>query len=337
MVAETVVLDILREFGRPGVADPGPPVQVSRTGDLTWTDAVGGTVHAETALPAVPSATSTYRRVNGVRLHVVAAGDRHDPLVVLLHGFPDFWYGWRHHVAPLVEAGYRVLVPDQRGYDLSEKPRDVAAYRIEEPSRDVVELVGAAGRDAAHVVGHDWGAAVAWDLALRHPGVVDRLCVLNGPHPTAYRRAVRTSPRQVLRSSYGLFVQVPRLPEWLFGWNDYATAAQWLRRSATPGAFTDADLDRYRAAWDQDGAPTAMLNWYRAAARYGIAPPRERVEAPTLIVWGERDPALLPELAPLSLGYCADGRLEQFPAAGHWVHLDEPEPVAELLVEHLAG
>jgi pimeloyl-ACP methyl ester carboxylesterase len=283
------------------------------------------------------AAESTFPRGDGVRLHAVAAGDENGPLVVLLHGFPDFFYGWRRQVRPLVRAGYRVVAVDQRGYNRSDKPVGIESYRIGALARDVVAVIESAGRASAHLVGHDWGATVAWNVALRRPAVVDRLAILNVPHPAAFRRTLRRSPRQLLRSWYALFFQLPWLPERVFAREEFAPAADRLRESADPGAFTDEDLARYREAWRPDGATTAMLNWYRAAARYGTGADRERVAQPTLVLWGEEDPALVPELAPRSVAYCEDGRLERFPDAGHWIHLDRPDAVSELLVEHLSG
>jgi pimeloyl-ACP methyl ester carboxylesterase len=282
----------------------------------------------------VPSAESTRREVNGVELHVVAAGDPADPLVVLLHGFPEFWYGWHRQVRPLVDAGYRVLVPDQRGYARSGKPDAVRAYRRRELVGDVVELVGTEGRESAHVVGHDWGGVVAWDLACRRPDLVDRLGVVNVPHPGAFRWLLPRSPEQLWRSRYVLYLQFPRLAEWAVRRDDFAL---WVRalREARPGTFTPTDVERYRAAWRSAGAPTAMLNWYRAALRYPDSPSQERVTAPTLVVWGEDDSALVPELARRSLDCCEEGRLERFPRATHWVHHEHPERVADLLVAHL--
>ena len=282
----------------------------------------------------VDSAESTRREVNGVDLHVVAAGDTDDPLVVLLHGFPEFWYGWREQVGPLVDAGYRVLVPDQRGYARSGKPGGVRPYRRRELVRDVVGLVGTEGRESARVVGHDWGALVAWDLARRRPDLVDRLGIVNAPHPGAFRRALRSNPEQLWRSRYVLYFQLPRLPE---RWARRDGFAQWVRalREARPGAFTPTDIGRYRAAWGRVGAPRGMLNWYRAAARYPDEPARERVTPPTLVVWGENDRALVPDLARRSLDRCEEGRLERFPDATHWVHHEYPERVTDLLMAHL--
>ncbi|PSQ06805.1 alpha/beta hydrolase [Halobacteriales archaeon QS_6_71_20] len=278
-----------------------------------------------------------FRDAAGVRLHVVAAGDPADPLVVLLHGFPEFWYGWHRHVEPLVEAGYRVLVPDQRGYGRSGKPAGVRPYRITALSRDVVEVIRSDGYESAHVVGHDWGAAVAWDLALRRPERVDRLGVVNVPHPTAFRRTLLGNREQLRRSWYVFAFQLPWLPERAAARDDFALWTRVLTESVPGGTFDDADLDRYRAAWGRERAARSMVNWYRALLRYPRPPPRESVSAPTLIAWGERDEALVPELAPRSLSFCADGRLERFPDAGHFLTHERPDAVADLLVDHLGG
>jgi pimeloyl-ACP methyl ester carboxylesterase len=288
-------------------------------------------------LPDAPGAESTFREVNGVTLHVVAAGDPADPLVVLLHGFPEFWYEWRAYVEPLVAAGYRVLVPDQRGYNRSERPDGVGSYRTSELSRDVADLVATEDRESAHVVGHDWGAAVAWDLALRRPEVVDRLAIVNVPHPTVFEETLRSNPRQLRNSWYVFYFQLPRLPEWGARRNDFALLVRAMRDEAHEGAFTDEDVERYRRAWAREGALTAMVNWYRGAARYRERPPRTLVRAPTLVAWGEQDQALVPEMAGASVEHCRDGRLERFPDATHWLPHERPDEVLDLLTEHLSA
>jgi len=286
-------------------------------------------------VPDVSSAESTFRRVNGVTLHTVVAGDPDDPLVVLLHGFPEFWYEWSEYVEPLVDAGYRVLVPDQRGYNRSEKPSGLDAYRISELSRDVRGLVATEDRERAQIIGHDWGAAVAWDLALRQPDAVDRLAIVNVPHPTVFERVLKSNPTQLRKSWYMFYFQLPRLPEFLSRRSEFEFMISAMEDGSRPGAFTSTDFGRYRAAWAEDGALTAMINWYRALLRRREKPPRERVESPTLVVWGERDQALVPELATKSLDYCEDGRLETFPDATHWVPHEYPDRVSALLLEHL--
>ena len=148
----------------------------------------------------------------GVTLHVVRAGAE-GPAVVLLHGFPEFWYSWRHQIDPLVDAGFSVVAPDLRGYNLSDRPREVGAYRLDHLVEDVAAVMRATGRARAHVVGHDWGGVIAWALAGAHPELVDKLVIMNAPHARSYVETVRRSLRQMLRSWYVLFFQLPLLPE----------------------------------------------------------------------------------------------------------------------------
>lgn len=285
--------------------------------------------------PEEASAESSFRTVNGVRLHTITAGETDDPLVVFLHGFPEFWYEWRAYIEPFVEAGYRVVVPDQRGYNRSEKPSGVGAYRMSELSRDIVELVGTEHRGSTHVIGHDWGAAVAWDIALRYPDTVDRLGIINVPHPTVLETALRSNLSQVRKSWYMFFFQLPRLPEWFSRRDEYEFIVSTMREGAQSGTFSEQDFERYRRAWAKPGALTAMINWYRALFRYRERPPRTEVQAPTQIIWGLQDHAIGPELATASLEHCADSNLEQFLTATHWIPHEYPERVTTLLLEHL--
>jgi pimeloyl-ACP methyl ester carboxylesterase len=279
-----------------------------------------------------------YQPTNGIRLHVAAAGPADGPLIILLHGFPDFWYGWRRQIPALAQAGFRVWAPDQRGYNLSDKPRSAAAYRLDEVAGDVAGLVDASGRDRAVVVGHDWGGLAAWRLAVTQPERVERLIILNAPHPLAFRRHLLRSPAQMARSTYAFFFQLPALPEWLARRRNWAPAERALRVGARPGTFTDADLERYRQAWSRPGAFTAMLNWYRATLRH---PPHlsgeQRVTVPALIIWGGRDVALSSALAEQSLAFCDDGRLVFMPEATHWVQHDEPARVNALIAAFASG
>lgn len=272
-----------------------------------------------------------------VRLHVRAAGPEDGPLVVLLHGFPEFWYGWRHQIPALAEAGYRVVVPDQRGYNRSDAPRAVAAYDVGVLVDDVCAVLDAAGCDRASVVGHDWGAMVAWHLAHARPERLGRLAILNVPHPHVFRKTLRARPAQVLRSTYALFFQVPALPEWLLGRNDGQGLVTMLRWSGHPDTFDDADLAFYRRAWRRPGRLRGMFNWYRAAARRALraAPPSAPLDVPTLVVWGAQDVALSEQMAAPSAAMCTDGRLEVLDEATHWVQHDAPARVNRLLLDHL--
>jgi epoxide hydrolase 4 len=287
---------------------------------------------------------------NGIRLHVVEAGPADGPLVVLLHGFPEGWFAWRNQWPALAEAGFRVWMPDQRGYNLSEKPDGVRAYRMAELTADVAGLIDSAcadrasGSERAVIVGHDWGGVVAWRLAMEHPERVRRLVILNGPADTAMRRVLWRSPRQMLRSWYAFAFQIPWLPERLLMRDGGRKMAKALQADARIGAFTAGDLETYRAAWSQPGAMRSMVNWYRAAMRHPPAavlstqPAKRplRVKPKTLVLWGKRDRYLLPRLAEESLALCDDGRIEFFDQATHWLHLEEPETVNAAILKFLA-
>ena len=272
-----------------------------------------------------------------IRLHVRAAGAKDAPLVVLLHGFPEFWYGWRHQIAGLADAGYRVVIPDQRGYNLSDAPGGVAAYDLRLLAKDVIAILRAAGRERAHLVGHDWGGVVAWWLGINRPDRVRSLSILNAPHPAVFVRTLPRRPRQLVRSLYILFFQVPVLPEWLLGRAEARGLARLLRMSGHPDANSDKHLSFYRMAWTRPGRLRGMIHWYRAglrrALRTGVA--ADRVQAPTLLLWGAKDAALTEELAPLSADRCANARLEIIDGATHWVQHNAPAQVNETILEHL--
>ncbi len=273
---------------------------------------------------------------NGVRLHVVQAGPETGPLVVLLHGFPEFWYGWKAQIGELADAGYRVWAPDQRGYNLSDKPAGIDAYQLDTLVADVVGLIDAAGAQKALIVGHDWGAIVAWWLAVCFPERVERLVILNVPHPAATRKFVRQNPGQLLRSWYVGFFQIPVLPELLMGANRGAMLARTLRKSSRPGTFSDDDLAQYRIAWSQPGAVRSMINWYRALIRRPAARRSSvRVTVPTLIIWGIHDQFLQRGLAEASLAYCDDGRVDYLDTT-HWVQHEAPQRVNELILDFTA-
>lgn len=279
---------------------------------------------------------SEYVDTGEVRLHVRTAGPTDGPPVVLLHGFPEFWYGWHRQLEALADAGHRVLIPDQRGYNLSDKPVGRDAYRVDRLASDVTGLLDATGHEGAAVVGHDWGAMVAWVLAQDHPDRVERLGILNVPHPAAFGETLRGNWEQVFRSWYAGFFQVPRLPEVAMRARDCRLLERALTGSARPGTFDAEDLRRYRTAWGRKGALTGMLNWYRAnGIGSGLFDRDGRVEPETLVLWGTDDVALVEENAERSVQFCDDGRLERFEGASHWVQHERAEAVTERLVAFL--
>jgi len=270
--------------------------------------------------------------VNGVRLHVVAAGREDKGTVIFLHGFPEFWYGWRKQIPYFSARGFRVLVPDQRGYNLSSQPPGVRSYSIDRLAEDVAGLAQTAGDREVVLVGHDWGAAVAWWTAIRFPDLFKRLVILNVPHPYVMARQVRTNPRQLARSWYILFFQIPWLPEALLRWNNWTPLSRAVISSSLPGTFSTADMAIYREAWSRGDAIASMIHWYRSAFRsQSLRAWNRTVEIPTLILWGARDRFLGQETVEPSLALCRSGRAVYFDDATHWLQLEASSKVNRLI------
>jgi epoxide hydrolase 4 len=275
-----------------------------------------------------------YSEVGDVTLHYVEIGD--GPLVVLLHGFPEFWYGWRRQIAALAAAGFRVVAPDLRGYNLSSKPDGLAAYTAGALAADVRALIHERGAESAFLVGHDWGGTAAWTAAMNHPEVVDRLAILNAAHPRKLNEGLR-HPSQLKRSWYFFYFALPDLPERHVRAKDWGFFQHFLHDAQPP--YTDEEIDRYIEAWSQPGAATAMIDYYRAAVRppKGTKTELEPISAPTLVIWGEKDRYLGPDLAePHPEDVPNLDRVERLPDASHWVHHDEAERVTHLLVDFFA-
>lgn len=285
--------------------------------------------------PGMEGLTSTVRQVNGVALHTVEAGPADGPLVILLHGFPDFWWSWRGQIGPLAERGHRVVAPDMRGHNLSQKPPRVADYALDTLVADVTALADALGRRRFRLVGHDWGGVVAWWSAVRHPDRVERLAILNAPHPDTWARQALLHPSQALRSTYVALFQLPLLPELLLRAGRFAALRRALTASSRPGTFTEGDLDRYAEAWSQPGALTAMLNYYRALRLRPAKGAPHRVAPPALVIWGARDRFLERHVARAALDLCESGEGLFLDEATHWVHLEEPEAVNSALARFL--
>jgi pimeloyl-ACP methyl ester carboxylesterase len=275
-----------------------------------------------------------YAEIGDVRLHYVEAGE--GPLIVLLHGFPEFWYGWRLQIQPLAAAGFRVVAPDMRGYNLSSRPEDVAAYDIDKLADDIRGLVYERGAESALLVGHDWGGSVAWATAMNHPEVVDRMAILNAAHPRKLSQGLH-HPDQLRRSWYFFFFAVPDLPEAVVHANNWHFFRHFLH-DATP-AYTAEEIEHYVEAWSQPGAATGMINYYRSSVRQskGAEAALRPLSAPTLVIWGQEDHYLGTELAEPDHDDVPNlDRVERLPDASHWVHHDEPERVTQLLTDFFA-
>src|SRR3954467_2935827 len=276
-----------------------------------------------------------YAEVGDVSLHYVEAGE--GPLIVLLHGFPEFWYGWRLQIASLGGAGYRVVAPDTRGYNLSSKPEGFEAYGVDLLADDIRGLIAALGADSARLVGHDWGGSIAWTTAMNHPEVVDRLAILNAAHPRRLSEGLK-HPSQLRKSWYFFFFAVPGLPEDVVQARDWHFFRHFLQE-ANP-AYTPEEIERYVEAWSQPGAASGMINYYRASVRQSqkeaVAKLRP-ISAPTLVIWGEQDSYLGSDLAePERADVPNLDRVERLADASHWVHHDEAERVNELLLDFFA-
>jgi len=280
----------------------------------------------------------SFVKVDGIRMHYVSQGE--GKLLLLLHGFPDFWYVWRLQIPELANH-FRVAAPDLRGYNESDKPAGVDKYRLNLLADDILGFIRALGEEQAIIVGHDWGGAVAWSLAAFNPEAVEKLVILNCPHPNAFARA-KNSLRQLQKSWYVFFFQTPNIPEEVLSRNDYFFLKEMLRRSSVKkGVFSDKEFEVYTKAWSKPGALTAALNYYRANMNPAVLFSEKtiafpKIKSPTLVIWGEQDIALSKDLiayseefvdAPYSIEYLSD--------CGHWVQLEEPRFVNSYILEFL--
>jgi pimeloyl-ACP methyl ester carboxylesterase len=281
---------------------------------------------------------------NGIRLHAQTAGPDDGPLVILLHGFPEFWWGWHRQIGSLAQARCLVAAPDQRGYNLSDKPGAVSAYTIDALALDVLGILDHFGRRKAVIAGHDWGAAVAWYLGMYFPERVERLIIANVPHQAAMSRALQKPVWEQLRKSwYIFFFQIPRLPEWAMRFPRFAPLRRTFLQTSRPGTFSPQDIERYAEAWHRPGALTGGINWYRAMARLALRLGQAeynrrfevRVRVPTLILWGDQDAFIEPFLADWSMDWVDDGRLVHFPLATHWLLHEEAGPVSQHMLDFM--
>jgi pimeloyl-ACP methyl ester carboxylesterase len=283
-----------------------------------------------------PSIRFSFVPANGITLHCAEAGSSDGPLLVLLHGFPEFWFAWREYLGPLAEMGFHVVAPDQRGYNLSGKPPGVDAYRLDVLAADIFALADHFRRETFQVAGHDWGAAVAWRMATVNPSRLQSVAILNAPHPAVWLSAMRVDPEQRRRSRYVQILRLPWLPEVALKLGGYSGLAKAFKSSVRPEAFGPEVLAAYNAAWRQPGALTAMLNWYRALFRQPAPMPAQgSLWTPTLILWGDKDEFGRSELADQSASLCANAIVRHLPEATHWIAHDAPETVRAALADFL--
>jgi pimeloyl-ACP methyl ester carboxylesterase len=283
---------------------------------------------------------------NGIHFEVatMGAGDR---LALCLHGFPEHAFSWRHQMPLLARLGYRVWAPNLRGYGATDSPRDVSSYLVSTLVEDVAALIKASGASETLLIAHDWGGALAWMLAMRQPKLINRLVIMNVPHPACFARELR-QPRQLLKSWYMFFFQIPALPELLLGRNDAQPIGDMFRlgprhRTQIP----EMAIDVYRQNALRPGGLTAMLNWYRAFFQNRKSPKtREarpdtarfpKIDVPTLFLWGDADVALDFRTTQGTRHYVSDLTFRVLPGISHWVQQEAPQAVNAMLEAWLTG
>ena len=275
-------------------------------------------------------------QLKDIALNVAFAGPKDGEKLILLHGFPEYWYGWRNQIDFLVEAGYRLIMPDQRGYNKSDKPKGVRNYGIARLGEDILQLMDHCELREATIIAHDWGAIISWWLSLTQPDRIKRQVVMNVPHPVVMQRFLLSNWQQMRKSWYVFFFQLPWLPEFGFKQQNGHTMSKKLRKTGLPNTFSDDDLEKYRTAWEQPGAVTAMINWYRGTLwAKPKTPKNQTIDVPTLLLWGMKDIALSHHMAQPSIDLCSQGELQFFENATHWVQHDAAGEVNRHILEFL--
>jgi pimeloyl-ACP methyl ester carboxylesterase len=275
--------------------------------------------------------TTELIETNGINLHTAFVGIEDGIPVILLHGFPDAWFGWEKQIGALAKEGYRVVIPDQRGYNLSDKPEGKENYRMELLVQDIIGLADSLKLDKFHLVGHDFGAMVAWWIAIYYPERINRLVISNVPHPKVMKEYLRSSFSQIRKSWYAFFFRIPSIPERLVKTRNW----RFLSTAMAEG-LSEEQLNRYREAWSQPNAITSMINWYRAFGKgFTVKAKSLNISVPTIILWGKQDRFLSHQMAEMSVDMCESCSLITFDDASHWVHQDEPEEFNKHMITHL--
>lgn len=279
--------------------------------------------------------TSNFYDVNDIRMHVIEAGPATGKPLIFLHGFPDFWYGWKDQITYFSTLGYHVIVPDQRGYNHSAKPEGVKAYHCKHLMEDICDLVRAMDLKDVQLVGHDWGGILCWMLGIYHPGLFKKIVILNAPHPGALR--IKRPLSQLFKSWYIYFFQLPRIPEWLCSRNDFKFLRSSMTGTALPETFSAKDLTRYKQAWK--GSLRYMINWYRAMRQSPEFAANMKfpklIHNPVLLIWGQKDRFLDFMLAKSSMQFCLNGQLISFPDATHWLQHEKSAEVNRAIEEFI--
>lgn len=274
-----------------------------------------------------------YIITNGVKLHYVTQGS--GSLMLMLHGFPEFWYSWRHQI-PEFAKDFKVVAVDLRGYNDSDKPKEQSAYIMDELIKDIEGVIKGLGYNNCILVGHDWGGAIAWSFAYTYPEMVERLIIINFPHPMKLIQGLYT-PQQLLRSWYIFLFQLPWLPEFLLQVSDYQAITKIIQGTATnKNAFTQADMKAYKNAAAKPGAIAAMVNYYRNIFQhFFLTQNGEILDVATLMIWGENDTALGKELTYNTAAYISNLKIKYIHSCGHWVQQEQPKLVNQYIQEFL--
>ncbi len=281
-----------------------------------------------------------YAEVNGIKLHYLSSGS--GPLVILLHGFPEYAYSWKHQIKYL-SSSFRAVAPDLRGYNLRSKPKKITSYKSEHYVNDIVALIKHLEYDKATIIGHDVGGAIAWQLARYHGNLVTKLAILNCPHPVHFRETIKSN-KAIRRSfAYMAFFRIPWLPELLFKLQPYKRIQKIFNGLSDPSFnFSESALNNYKKALDQKGALTGAINYYRAMfnkSSSGTLSPEDPISCPTLVIWGANDPILKPFWLNGLEDFIKTGKLTKhlLKDCGHWTQNEKPKEVNELLTQFLKG
>ncbi len=269
--------------------------------------------------------------INGVRLNVMERGVPGNPCLVFLHGFPDFHHGWRHQAHFFEKQNYHVITPDQRGYNLSEKPKPLDQYSLDVLAQDIQALIKKTEQQV-WLIGHNWGGKVAWRVAQKYPDLLKGLILLNAPHPEVYQQQLKAERFKLFKQAPRFAYQIPGLMENVYKVGNWMHFSQQFQKNARKGTITQNDLKKYREAWSQPGAIASMINWQRAFARKKLVLKTSfKIEIPTLFIHGMQDKSLTHQMVINSLQHCIKGSHKQITNAGHWAHLDQHQVVNDLI------
>jgi epoxide hydrolase 4 len=266
--------------------------------------------------------------INGITLNVAIAGPKSGEPVILLHGYPDAHFGWRDQIVALASRGFRVIAPDQRGYNLSEKPKGVENYMQEVLVSDIIALADNYGFETFNLAGHDFGGIVSWNLADTHAVRLKKMVIFNSPHPAVNQKFQEENEKQKKKSWYAYFFKLPLIPELVM------KAGNWkFGERAMEESYTENEINEYKRAWSQKGANRATINWYRGLFKQDLDRRFDIIDVPTLIVWGKADPHIMWEQAEPSAAMTSEGRVVYIENATHWVMRDASEQTSQILID----